>query len=225
MADHATGTWPGVRAVLFDLDGTLVDHFDTLHACYRHAFETLGLPAPDAATVRRAVGGSMEVTMRKLLPPSAPIDEAARIWRARFDGTYLEDVRAMPGALALVERLHARGLALGVLTNKLGDASRGICLHLGFAPLLACVIGAGDIPFRKPQQPFSEYALRRLDATAAATILVGDSPYDIEAARVVGMRSACVATGSHTAPELAAAGADGVFADLPALGRAVFDAG
>ena len=221
MATASGSSAAPIRGVLFDLDGTLVDHFDTLFRCYKFTLEQLGLPVPPRGVVRRAVGGSMEVTMRSFVTPDLHA-RAARIWRAHFDEIHLDGVSLLPGAAELVSRLHARGLRLGVLTNKIGEHSRGICRHLGIEPQLAFVIGAGDTPYRKPQREFVETALERLGTSAAESVLVGDSPYDIEAAHAAGVRAPCVTTGTHDAAELQAAGADGVFPDLTTLGRAVF---
>ena len=212
-----------IRAVLFDLDGTLIDHFGTLYACYAHALSSLGLPVPTPEFVRRSVGGSMEVTMRKLIAEEH-VAEAARLWREHLARIYLDDVTLMPGAGDLVRALHARGLRLAVFTNKIGETSRGICAHLGLTPIVDLVLGANDSPWRKPQPEFTRLALERLGATAAETVLIGDSPYDIDAAHGAGLAALCVTTGTHTAEELAAAGADAIFSDLPALAAAVFPA-
>lgn len=210
-----------IRGVLLDLDGTLIDHFNTLYACYRHALSTLGLPVPSREVVRRSVGGSMEVTMHKLVD-DADVEEAAKLWREHLARIYLDDVTLMPGGGELVRTLHARGVRLAVFTNKTGNASRGICAHLGVTPYLDLVLGANDTAWRKPQPEFSALALQRLGTAAAETVMIGDSPYDIEAARAGGMACLCVTTGTHNAEELAAAGADAIYPDLWALGSAVF---
>lgn len=212
-----------IHAVLFDLDGTLIDHFATLYRCYEFALSRLGLPVPAPEVVRRSVGGSMEVTMRKFVGPEQ-FPAAAQLWREFLREHFLDDVRLMPGARELVTALHRRGLKLGVLTNKIGENSRGICAHLGLAPLLDLVLGADDTPYRKPQREFVAAALERLRASAGETLLVGDSPYDLDAARAGGIRAAFVTTGTHSAEELRAAGAvaETIFPDLFALGAAVF---
>jgi phosphoglycolate phosphatase len=210
-----------IRGVLFDLDGTLIDHFATLYGCYEFALSTLGLPVPSREHVRRSVGGSMEVTMRKLIAEQH-VAPAAALWREHLARTYLDDVTLMPGGGELVRALHTRGLRLAVFTNKIGETSRGICAHLGLSPHLDLVLGANDSPWRKPQPEFTALALERLGTSAADSVLIGDSPYDIDAARAGGMAALCVTTGTHTAEELAAAGADAIFPDLPALGAAVF---
>ena len=212
-----------LRAVLFDLDGTLIDHFDTLYRCYHHTLGKLGVESPSPELVRRSVGGSMEVTMGKFLPAER-VAEAAQIWREYLSSVYLDDVTLMPGAHTLLEKLHARGLKLGVLTNKIGEHSRGICRHLGIEGLFALILGANDTPYRKPQPEFGAEALRRLGVTPGESCLVGDSPYDIDAAHNCGMPCYCVTTGTHDAYELRDAGADGVYHDLRMLGQVVFAA-
>lgn len=211
----------GLRAIWFDLDGTLIDHFATLYQCYRYALGKLNLPLPPPEVVRRNVGGSMEVTMRRFVD-EAHVPEAAQLWRERLSQIYLDDVTLLPGARDLLRALHERGLRLGVLTNKIGAYSRGITRHLGLDPFLDAVLGANDTPYRKPQREFSALALARFQVTGDEACLVGDSPFDIEAARSVGMRCACVTTGTHSRAELLAAGADSVHESLAKLGEREF---
>lgn len=204
--------------ILFDLDGTLVDAFTTIHRSYIHTLPLLGRPVPTMAEVRRAVGGGLERAMGHFLPPEL-IPEAMKIHLAYSQQILLEDVTLMPGAAELLRRLHARGVKLAVHTNKQGDASRRICAHLGVAPFLSGVYGAGDTPWLKPQREFTDYVLRELGANAATTLLVGDSPFDVETARAAGFPCWCVTTGTHDEAQLRAAGAAKIFAGLPALAR------
>ena len=80
----------------------------------------------------------------------------------------------------------------------------------------------GDTPYRKPQVELSRIVLDRLGVAAEATIMIGDSPFDIEAASCVGMTSFCVPTGSHSLQELEEAGADRIFESLQAVADTVF---
>ena len=146
------------RLILFDLDGTLIDHFRAIHRSYVHTLPRLGLPAPTYEEVRAAVGGGLERAMLRFVDP-ARLEEAVGIYRAYFNATLLDDVELLPGALPLLQALHARGLRSAVLTNKLGSASRAICQHLGLMPYLSGVYGAGDTPWLKPQPGFAVHAL------------------------------------------------------------------
>jgi phosphoglycolate phosphatase len=205
---------------LFDLDGTLIDHFGAIHRAHTHTMTQLGLPPPTMEQVHRAVGGGVEVAVERLVGRER-LAAAMPIYRAFWEKTMLEGVELMPGARALLAALHARGAKLGVFTNKLGTSSRLVCDHLGITPLLGAIVGAKDTPWLKPEREFAAHVLAQLGAAPATALLVGDSPYDVQAAHNGGFTCWCVTTGTHTAAELHAAGADRVFPDLPTLGRAL----
>jgi len=205
---------------LFDLDGTLIDHFAAIHRSHTHTMLQLGLPAPTMEQVHRAVGGGVEVAIERLVGRER-LAAAIPIYREFWERTMLDGVELMPGARELLEALHARGAKLGVFTNKLGTSSRVVCDHLGVTPLLGAIVGAKDTPWLKPQPEFAAYVLAQLGAAPVTALLVGDSPYDVQAAHNGGFPCWAVTTGTHTADELRAAGADAVFADLPALHRAL----
>jgi phosphoglycolate phosphatase len=127
----------------------------------------------------------------------------------------------LPGALELVRAQHAAGAVLAVFTNKRGDHARRLCTHLGLDPYLRGVFGAKDTPWVKPQPEFAAHALAQLGAAPASTLLIGDSPYDIQGAHAGGFPCWCVTTGTHDAAQLAADRADAVFPDLFALAAAL----
>lgn len=206
------------RTVLIDLDGTLIEHLPAIHRSYSHTLPQLGLAAPTRDQVKRAIGGGVENTMRTFVT-EAQLPEALKIYRAHWDVTMLEGASLMPGARALMEALTSQGVACAVFTNKLGDSARAVCAHLGVMPWLRGVYGARDTPWLKPQVEFARHVLAELDAKPETTVLVGDSPFDVEAARNAGMGFAGVTTGTHTRAQLLQAGAGNVFADLPELQR------
>ena len=209
------------QTVLFDLDGTLLDHLPAIHRCYAHTLPQLGLPAPTREQVRRAIGGGLENAMLRFVP-AADLPRALDLFRAYWDQTMLDGVELMPGARELLGALHAGGATLAVLTNKHGPSSRRICQHLGIDQLLEGVFGAGDTPWLKPDPQLTAQVLATLQAEADTTCLVGDSPFDAETARRGGIQGFLVTTGTHSAEELRAAGADQVFPGLPALARDAF---
>ncbi|HNC23548.1 MAG TPA: HAD family hydrolase [Opitutaceae bacterium] len=206
--------------ILIDLDGTLVDAFTTIHRAYVHTLPQFGRPAPTMEQVRRAVGGGLENAMGHFLPPDL-IAEAMKVHVAYTQQILLEDVTLMPGGMELLRSLHARGVKLGVLTNKQAEASRRICAHLGVTPLLGGIFGAGDTPWLKPQVEFTAHALQALGAEATSAMLIGDSPFDVKTARNAGFPCWAVTTGTHDEPQLRAAGADEVFPSLAALGAQI----
>lgn len=211
------------RTALFDLDGTLLDHFSAIHRSYCHTLPQLGLPAPTLQAVRNAVGGGLEQAMLRFIQPEQLVD-ALRIYRAYFDRTMLDDAMLFPGAKELLRDLHHRGVTCAVLTNKIGGASRALCQHLGVSPYLSGVFGAGDTPWLKPDSSFSRHALQTLRAEAATTVLVGDSTYDVQTGLKGGFPCWTVTTGTHSKAELLEAGATFVYNDLVELGPDLLDA-
>lgn len=207
---------PRFATILLDLDGTLVDAFTTIHRSYVHTLPHFGRPAPTLAEVRRAVGGGLENAMRHFLPEPL-IAEAVKMHVAHTAAILLEDVTLMPGALEFVRTQHAAGVTLAVFTNKRGEHSRQICAHLGLTPYLHGNFGARDTPWLKPQPEFARHVLTQLGAQPASTMLVGDSPFDVQAAHNGGFPCWCVTTGTHDRGQLQAANADAVFADLMEL--------
>jgi phosphoglycolate phosphatase len=93
---------------------------------------------------------------------------------------------------------------------------------MGLTPLLRAVFGAKDTPWLKPAPEFTAHALAALGADPATTCLVGDSPWDVQAAHNAGFPCFAVTTGTHTETELRAAGAAAVYENLTALGAAEF---
>ena len=209
------------RTVLFDLDGTLVDAFTTIHRAYCHTLPQFGFPAPTAEQVRRAVGGGLENAMGRFVPPEL-VAEACRVHVAFTEKIQLEDPTIYPGGRELVAALHARGAKTAVLTNKIGEHARAVLAHLGLSPQLDLVLGARDCPWRKPAAEFTAEALRRLGSETATACLIGDSPFDLATANNAGLPCFCVTTGTHSEADLRAAGATAVFTDLHALAAAVF---
>jgi len=208
------------KTILLDLDGTLVDAFTTIHRAYCHTLPQFGKPAPTLDEVRRAVGGGLRDAMGHFLPQEQ-IDAALPIHRAFTQKILLDDLRPMPGALELVRDLHTRGVQLAVYTNKDSATSRRVCAHLGLTPLLAGIYAAGDTPWLKPEPELASHVLRELGASPESTLLVGDSPFDVEAAHNGGFLCWAVTTGTHSANALLAAGAARVFDGLPALHAAL----
>ncbi len=207
------------RTILFDFDGTLIDHFAAIHRAHCHTLRHYGLPEPTLAQVRRVVGRGLESAISDLVGPAhqhiAP--EAAKVYRAYWPTTMLDDVVLLPGARELLEWLRARNIQVAIFTNKHGPSSRTISTHLKIDDLVAATYGAHDTPWLKPDLRFTSHVLEQLKADPKATLFVGDSPYDVQAAHNAQLICWCVATGTHTAQELEAAGADAVFPSLADL--------
>lgn len=216
------------HTLLFDLDGTLVDNFDAIFAAYAHTQQTLGLPPATYEKVRATVGGSVPVTMRRLLG-DAFREDAIAVFNAHFRQNFREGLRLLPGVLPLLENLAnlpGGRPKMAVFTNKNHEMSQEVCAHLGITEFFLTIEGS-ERPegYRKPNRDFSEFILHKLQADPARTIMIGDSPFDEQAARVVNIPTVyLVATGSHTRQELAdQTDAESIFPDMIELAREVFD--
>jgi phosphoglycolate phosphatase len=209
------------RTVLFDLDGTILDHFAAIHRTHAQTLQHFGLPAPTLEAVRHSVGGGLETAVAQLLGPdhANQLDEAIATYRSLWPANLLYQAKLLPGTIDLLTNLKSRGVKCAVFTNKHGPSARSVLEHLQVTGLLDGVFGAFDTPYLKPQVEFANFVLESLGATADSTCLVGDSPFDIEAAHNASFPAFCVATGTHTVTQLQAAGADGVYPDLTTLGR------
>lgn len=212
-----------MQHILFDLDGTLIDHFSAIHRSVAYAQGRLGLPESDYRTVRSTVGGSVPITLGKLCG-SENVEAALPLFQSFFTEIMFEDVEALPGSPWLLQSLKAEGYRLAVFTNKIETHSVAILEHLGLAKYLDAIVGTDDSHgLRKPDPRFTMLALERMNCTSEETIMIGDSPYDFAAAEAGCLPCYLVATGSHSAEELAVqTAAAAIYANLEELGRDLF---
>lgn len=215
-------------AVLFDLDGTLVSNYTAIHHCLCACFEKFGVPKPDYDLVVRTVGGSILITIRKLLAyhnKEHLADEIGNMYIPLFPKYIFDGLAPMPYAEDFLRALKSRGLKLACFTNKQQDGAEKILQHLGLDKYLDAIIGTTLHSPRKPEKEFTDFALKTLGVSADETIGIGDSPYDYKAARVCGIDSALVATGGDSLEFLSAECPDriGVFADFKDMACEIFD--
>ena len=206
-----------IQAVLFDLDGTLVDNFEAIYAAYSYMQRTFGRKVVDFETFKCAVGGGIQATMQTLLGKE-DVEEDVRVYREYYARHGLENVQILPGVEWVLEQLHAQGCILGVLTNKWGDAARKLCDHVGLIRYFSVIVGVGDTPYVKPDRTMTDYALKILGVEPEVTAMVGDSPFDIQTALNANLRPLVVATGSHDAGTLLK-DIDVVYKDMWELGH------
>jgi pyrophosphatase PpaX len=208
------------RTVLFDLDGTLIDSGAIILASMRHAAETvLERQVPDEELMA-AVGGPGLVSQMRALDPER-VDELVRVYREHNEPLHAE-LQACAGILDVLPELRRRGVRLGIVTAKrLATVRLAFEVIPDLEPNFDVVVGADETERHKPHPDPILLALRRLGAEPAAAAYVGDSPFDVQAAKAAGVHAVAVTWGRihdearlareepdaivHTAEELLAA--------------------
>lgn len=211
------------RAVVFDLDGTLVDTAPDIIAALNALLAEQGRPSLHAAAVRQLIGdGAQKLVERGFAATGGPAPQALAGLSRRFLELYEPRIarlsRPYPGVRDTLARLAGAGFRLGVCTNKASRATRRLLDDLALSQYFAAVAG-GDGPARKPDPKHLLAVLDALGAAPETALMVGDSANDVHAARAAGVRVAVVSFGYTTVPA-AELGADALidrFEQLAAL--------
>jgi len=215
-----TDELPLPEAVLWDMDGTLIDQTAPIIRCYREVITGLGYPAPNDDEIRRSMGGPMLSTMA-LFVPANDLDEAGRRFRGRFPEIMMDGLIVLPGAMELIEAFAAANIPQAIFTNKHGGTARAVSEHCGFARHIAVCVGNTDTEGSKPERALTLHVLERIGAIDKDAVLIGDSPTDVAAARNAGIPCYTVGTGAHTRDELLREGAAAAFHSLKELRAAI----
>ncbi len=207
-----------IAAVVFDLDGTLLDSYAAIHASVAFVQRSFGLPEWTLEETRRRVGRGVEILMSEAVGPSRA-SEGVHLFLESYEAAGPEATSLLPGADDVTKALHDRGVKLAVVSNKPAVFSRQLLSHFGILDRFGVVHGPDDGFPPKPAPHMLFMALALLGVKAADALYVGDMPLDIRAARAAEIPVAAVSTGSATAEELAAAGPDVLLASLDDLIR------
>ena len=192
-------------AVVFDLDGTLVDSYRAITASLNHARSAYGLEPLPPAQVRAAVGHGLEQLIEAWVGPDR-IADGVRLFRAHYAGVFASATVALPGARRALDRLHAAGVRMAVASNKPERFSTPILRALDLLERVRYVAGPDTAGRTNPDPAMLGDCLRALDVEAARALYVGDMPLDVESGRRAGLRVALVATGSAGEADLVATG-------------------
>ena len=184
---------PSGTAVLFDLDGTLVDSAPDLAGAMnvlleRHGRSTLGLDR-----VRNMVGQGARVLMERAMEATGEPASAEQMDRL-FDefivyyGEHIADHSVpFPGVREALGQLHDAGCPMGVCTNKTEALSRRLLDALDLSPYFTAVVGGDTLPVRKPDPEHVLETMRRVGGTPSTSFMVGDSRADVAAAKAAGV--------------------------------------
>lgn len=210
---------PDVQAVLFDLDGTLIDSAPDLAAAANQMRAARGLPPLPFAALRPHCGSGARGMLGaglSLLPGQAPYASARDEFLSLYEARMLQLTTPFAGVLPLLDALDARGVRWGIVTNKALRLADPLARALDLLPRAAVLIGGDSTAHSKPHPAPLLEAARRLQLPATACIYIGDDYRDMRAGRAAGMPVLAAAwgyLGDGAAPQLWQA--DGVL-DAPA---------
>lgn len=195
------------RAVILDVDGTLVDSNDAHTGAWVEAFTEFGIAVAYDA-IRRSIGMGGD----KLMPEVSGISEDSplgqRIARRRaeiFKFHYLPGITAFPGVRALIERLHDDGFVLAVASSAKEDELEPLLERAGVNDLIPQRTSSDDADRSKPDPDIVVAAWQRTQVERSRAVMIGDTPYDVAAAKRAGIEIVGVECGGWTREALSGA--------------------
>jgi pyrophosphatase PpaX len=203
-------------AILFDLDGTLVDTVPFILAATRHAFEQYGLCPTDDQWIS-GIGTPLRAQIASFARRPEDVDMLVARYREFWVTNHDRMTRTFPGTLEVLDTLTAGGHPIGVVTAKTEEGALRTLRHTGLLRYMQAIVGADTCLRCKPDPEPVQVALARLERAPSEALLVGDSPHDIAAARAAGVRAVGVLHGACDRESLLAAGAEALLDDLGPL--------
>lgn len=188
------------KAVLFDLDGTLVDAIPDLVCGVNALLAKLGRPSLTESQVRTMVGKGASVLLKRAftaagVPETVDVEAELRwyiAWMVEHGDRHTRVFSGIPESLA---KLRKAGVRTAIVTNKPRHMTQSALEHTGLAVSVDCVVAAGDAPTVKPEPEMLFLAAERLGVNPSDCVMVGDSGNDALAGRAAGMPAYLVRTG------------------------------
>jgi HAD superfamily hydrolase (TIGR01549 family) len=203
------------KAVLLDIDGTLIDSTYHHAIAWQRAFTSLALPIP-LHRIHRTVGMGGDKLVAAVAGDRVEQrhgDELRDRWREEYAGLK-DEVLPLPGAADLVRRLARAGFQVALASSGDPEFAREAVASLGIEDDLAVLTTSADVEDSKPDPDLVLETLQRLDGVTRA-VFVGDTPYDVESAAQAGLRCLTLRAGGYSTAELTEAGA-AIVVDVPA---------
>ena len=190
-----------LKALLLDLDGTLVDTPQAIVDVTQATLFALGRPPADAQIIKDGIGLPLPVALAALLGEDGGEGAtlAVEIYRTHWRAQVTPRLAFLvyPGVLEGLQQLRSAGLRLAVVTGKAQEGADSTVDGAGFRPFVEVVLGYTSVPRPKPAPDLALEAMRRLRLEAADCAVVGDTTHDLEMARAAGVRSIAVTYGAQ----------------------------
>ena len=195
-----------IKAVIFDLDGTLLNTLGDLTAAVNHGLTVCGLPTHTEAQVRTYIGDGVTELIKRACPPDADEATLAAVlaeYLPYYAAHNMDFTRPYDGVMEVLAELRRRGIKTAVVSNKHDSGVQALCTHY-FDGLLDTAVGGGDARPLKPAPDGVLYAMELLGVIPDEVWYVGDSTIDVVTARNAGVPCVAVSWGFHDRPRLVA---------------------
>ena len=196
-------------AVIFDLDGTLLNTLEDLKDSTNYALQKFGFPQRTLDEVRSSLGNGLRMLIVRAVPADtddAVIDAVLKTMKLHYAENYHNKTRPYDGIEALLIRLKAEGYPMAIVSNK-ADLVVALLRKLYFDTLIPVAVGETEGVLRKPAPDMVIEGLRRLGLPGPKAVYVGDSEVDLQTARNVGIPCLSVTWGFRSIQQLKEAGA------------------
>jgi 2-hydroxy-3-keto-5-methylthiopentenyl-1-phosphate phosphatase len=189
------------RAVIFDLDGTIVDGFDIIYESFNHSLVKLGLKPVPTHKIRKVIGPALSEGFRCLVPDYL-VDDGVREYRAYYRERYLERNELFAGMRETLAMLKDSGILVGMITNKKGIFAEELLEYLKLAKYFDFIRGAEEGYLPKPDGAMIDAVAAQYNLEKSEIIYVGDSSIDGSFARNSGVDFIAVGMGLGKEDEL-----------------------
>ena len=205
-----------ITAVVFDVDGTLVDSVDQHARAWQDALRDFGIECA-FETARRQVGKGADQILPVFMPEERVKSQGDDIVAHRLEivrSRYLPEIKPFPCVPELFERIHAAGMRIALASSARAEELEGYVRLIHVEGMIDVRVSSTDAKRSKPYPDIFLAALERLDGVAASqAVAVGDTPYDAEAARSAEMQAIGVLCGGFPEDGLRAAGCEAIYRD------------
>ena len=205
-----------IDTIIFDLDGTLLNSLNDLHACFNHAITSFGYPKRTLNEIKSFVGNGIKKAIERALPnpiEDSDLNKIVDYFRIYYKDHMLEYTKPYDGIIPMLKELKQKGYKIAVVSNKYDDAVKNLVKNY-FGEYIDIAVGEGYGIRRKPEIDGVIEAINELNSNLKKAIYIGDSEVDIKTAKNAGIHCISVTWGYRDKDFLMSEGAE-YFANLP----------
>jgi pyrophosphatase PpaX len=208
-------------ALLFDLDGTLVDSIELIMRSMHHAFDGHTGRVPTDDEWRALIGRPLTDSFREFVADEREVERLIGRYREYQLANHDRLLHPYEGIVATIRGFAGAGHPMALVTSKADWLAQRALVHVGLDDAIPVVVGCDSCTRHKPHPEPVERALALLAFSPDDSIFVGDSPHDVESGRAAGVYTVGVTWGAFTRDEMSRAGADVVIHEVEALQQVV----